>query len=60
MIFMTDEQFAAIIRYLSWIDTHGYVIKFQLLVLFDLLTFILGVILGAVFGRGIITWLSRN
>jgi hypothetical protein len=57
---MTDEQFAAIIQYLSWIDTHGYVIKFQLLVLFDLLTFILGVILGAVFGRGIITWLSKN
>jgi hypothetical protein len=57
---MTDEQFAEIIQYLSWIDSHGYVIKYQFLILFDLLTFILGVLLGAVFGRGIITWLSKN
>jgi len=57
---MTDEQFMEIIRYLSWIDAHGYVLKVQFLALFDFLTFVLGVVLGAVFGRGIITWLSKN
>lgn len=57
---MTDEQFAEIIQCLSWIDAHCYVMKFQFLILFDLFTFILGVLLGAVFGRSVITWLSKN
>ena len=54
---MTDELFKQIIEQRFWIDPYGYVMVFQFLTLFDFLTFLLGVILGVAFGRGILTWL---
>lgn len=54
---MTDVDVQQIIQYLSWIDSHGYTLKYQFLSLFDLLTFILGCILGIAFAKEVSKWI---
>jgi hypothetical protein len=53
---MTDEQFAQIVQYLSNIDYHGYISIQQFISFYDFATFVLGVLLGIAFGRGVLTW----